>query len=206
MGCQHSSPSPADPANGQLMGSSFENFSASNSSRRPPPLEDDNSMLGCLYCHAEPLPPLQIDSLLRHYRQSGAPKAKTRPRAVCQELLVPTRPITDRQDGWFSDPHHGHGTGRPDAVRLGRSNNQPQPERRCLAILSHQFVSPGLAATLQICYRSLAIVFLEEKTALRPRNSRPLAAVCRTKSPRQIRESALVHRLRSRTRIQLASA
>lgn len=141
-------------------------------------------------------------------RQSFAPlsavrstKSQDRSRAVCQELLIPTLPITDLQDGWFFDPHHGHGTGRPgepDAVRLaGRSNNQPQPERRCLAILSHQCVSPGLAATLQICYGSLAMVFLEEKTALRPRNSRPLAAVCRTKSPRQIRESALFHRLRT---------
>jgi hypothetical protein len=114
--------------------------------------------------------------------------------------------------GWLVPRHMELGKpGKPgqamNAVRLGRSKSQPQSRGGCLKILSNQFVSPGPAVTLQICYHSLAIVFLDrEKTALHPRNSLPLAAVCRTNSRKAdfgVRVVPSIARLRRRTRSQL---
>lgn len=143
-------------------------------------------------------------SAVRSTKSHGSPES--RPRAVRQELLIPTLPITGLQDG-PPPPSTGCGHGT-DAVRLGRSNNQPQARRGGAWQSSPTSLYPqGLAVTLHICYRWLAIVFLEEKTALRPRNSRPLAAVCRTKVTKADSGVGVVPsiaNLRGRTRSQRA--
>lgn len=109
--------------------------------------------------------------------------------------------------GWT--PTTVHGVRAWNRCRETWSQQQPAAARRGGAWQSSptSLYPQGLAVTLHICYRWLAIVFLEEKTALRPRNSRPLAAVCRTKVTKADSGVGVVPsiaNLRGRTRSQLA--
>jgi hypothetical protein len=141
-----------------------------------------------LYCPAEPLPLLQIGSLCAIIGSTEYQPSPIRLRAVCQELLTPSLPITDRQNGWFPATWNWEKPGKPgqamNAVRLGRSKSQPQSEGRMPGNpLSPVCIPrPGGNAADLLPFVSHRVP--REKTALHPRNSLPLAAVCRTQVPK----------------------